>query len=74
MTQKELLKMAIKLADKSSIVTPEERAKGLAMLEQALDNADDSPKWWVVLLKVLAYAIGLLLAGYGTTAAAMTLI
>ena len=28
----------------------------------------------VVVLKVLAYAIGLILAGYGTTAAAQTLI
>lgn len=37
--------------------------------------AKDNPStpWWVVVLKVLAYAIGLILAGYGTTAAAATL-
>lgn len=29
--------------------------------------------WWVVVLKVLAYAIGLILAGVGTTATAATL-
>lgn len=74
MTQKELLKLAVKLADKSNIVTPEERAAGLATLEQALANVADEPKWWVVLLKILAYAIGLLLAGYGTTAAAQSII
>lgn len=74
MTQKELLKLALKLADKSKIVSPEERAAGLATLEQALANIDDAPKWWVVLLKILAYAIGLILAGYGTTAAAQTII
>lgn len=32
------------------------------------------PKWLVILLKAIAYAIGLILAGYGTTAAAQTLI
>lgn len=30
--------------------------------------------WWVILLKVIAYAIGLIVAGYSTTAAAMTLL
>ena len=32
---------------------------------------DDKPTpWWVVLLKVIAYAIGLILAGIGTPDAA----
>lgn len=35
-------------------------------------NTDKTP-WWVILLKVLAYAIGLLLAGYGTVAASVSL-
>lgn len=35
-------------------------------------NENGSP-WWVIVLKVLAYAIGLVLGGYGTTAAAATL-
>lgn len=34
---------------------------------------DGREKWWVVVLKVLLYAIGLILAGYGTPAAAATL-
>lgn len=38
--------------------------------------ADDVPaeKWWVIALKVLAYLIGLLLAGVGTAEAATTLL
>lgn len=35
-------------------------------------NEEKTP-WWVIALKVLAYAIGLILGGYGTTAAAATL-
>lgn len=34
--------------------------------------SEDNPNtpWWVVVLKVIAYAIGIILAGYGTAAAA----
>lgn len=34
--------------------------------------AEETPtnSWWIILLKVLAYLIGLLLAGYGTAQAA----
>lgn len=40
----------------------------------ALKSASkDAPKWWVIVLKTLAYLIGLLLAGYGTEAAAATI-
>ena len=37
--------------------------------------ADDVPteKWWIIALKVLAYLIGLILAGVGTTEAATIL-
>lgn len=73
MQNKQLLALAAKMANKDAIVTDEERKQALSAIEKALQE-DDSPKWWVVLLKVLAYAIGLILAGYGTTAAAMTLI
>ena len=33
-----------------------------------------STPWWVIVLKTLAYLIGLSLAGYGTTAAAQTML
>lgn len=40
------------------------------------DIAEEVPaeKWWVIALKVLAYLIGLLLAGVGTAEAATTLL
>lgn len=48
------------------------------VIEQ-LTNSDDkkvsvADPWWVILVKVIVYAAGLLLAGYGTTAAASTMI
>lgn len=35
-------------------------------------NENGDP-WWVIVVKVLVYAAGLFLAGYGTTSAAMTI-
>lgn len=43
--------------------------EAFAALESELKN---STPWWVIVLKTLAYLIGLLLAGYGTSAAAQT--
>lgn len=34
---------------------------------------EKNSSWWVIVLKVVAYALGLILAGYGTTAAAQAL-
>lgn len=73
MTTKQLLQLAAKAADPASIMTSEERANALDTIRKASEEGNGTP-WWVVLLKVLAYAIGLLLAGYGTTAAAQSLI
>ena len=42
---------------------------------EALESASKpATPWWVIALKTLAYLIGLLLAGYGTSAAAQTLL
>lgn len=68
-TIKSLLERAIRAADEKTIMSPAERAETLKDLRSAID---EQPKWWIVLLKVLAYAIGLLLAGYGTTACALS--
>lgn len=43
-----------------------------AIVDRMLANSDELPHWVVVLLKVIAYAIGIVLAGYGTSAAAQT--
>lgn len=68
-TIKTLLERAIRAADEKTIMSPTERAETLKDLQNAID---EQPKWWIVLLKVLAYAIGLILAGYGTTACAIS--
>lgn len=54
--------------------------KDASVSQEVINNityrlAKDNPTspWWVLLLKVLAYAIGLILAGVGTTATAATL-
>lgn len=73
MRTRALLELAAKVANPESVMTKEEREQALATINAAIDESSGSP-WWVILLKVLAYAIGLLLAGYGTTAAAQTII
>lgn len=68
-TLRQLLRRALRAADSTSVMTTAEREQTLKDIQEAVE---ESPKWWVVLLKVLAYAIGLILAGYGTTAVALT--
>lgn len=63
----------MRLADKSVVSSEEERREVIDELNSALQD-EDTPKWWVVVLKVLAYAIGLILAGYGTSLAVTMLI
>lgn len=52
--------------------TMQDQQRTLADINSALEEESDN-QWWVIALKILAYAIGLILAGYGTTAAAATL-
>ena len=68
-TLRQLLRRALIAADSTRIMSTAEREQTLKDIQEAVE---DTPKWWVVLLKVLAYAIGLILAGYGTTAVALT--
>lgn len=44
------------------------------ILTSLVDGAKTADPWWVIVLKTLAYLIGLLLAGIGTSAAAQTLL
>lgn len=68
---KSLIKKANTLLDSPSEAKSEDLKVTLSEIINVLDKEDKSP-WWVIVLKILAYAIGLILAGYGTTAAAMT--
>lgn len=44
------------------------------ILTSLVDGVKTAEPWWVIVLKTLAYLIGLLLAGIGTSAAAQTLL
>lgn len=52
------------------------RFSGSELASVVDDIAEEVPseQWWVIVLKVLAYLIGLLLAGVGTAEAATTLL
>ena len=65
----ERAKVAVQNRDK---ISAQEAKEILDDLNDILASGGGS-KWWVIVLKVLAYAIGLILAGFGTTAAAATL-
>ena len=45
------------------------QAKIETIVEKVAEENPGTP-WWVIVLKVIAYAIGIILAGYGTAAAA----
>lgn len=46
----------------------------LASIVESIGDDVPTEKWWVIVLKVLAYLIGLLLAGVGTAEAATMLL
>lgn len=68
-----LIQQAQKAVSNPDTFTKEEKAALLENLNTITEKEGDKQPWWVVVLKILAYAIGLLLAGYGTTAAAATI-
>lgn len=43
------------------------------IMSRANSLSEPMPHWLIVTLKIIAYALGLVLAGYGTTASATTL-
>lgn len=53
-----------------SEITGKEFSSIMSRVEQ---TSTELPHWVVILLKVIAYAIGIILAGYGTAASAQTL-
>ena len=69
---KKVTKQLIK--DAQNVLDSQDRVGAVSVLERlvlALSEDEDPPKkWWVILLKTLAYLIGLLLAGIGTAEAA----
>ena len=69
---KTILEKAKDAVAKRDEMTPEAATDIVEEINDILDHAKGTP-WWVIALKAIAYIIGLILAGYGTTAAAQTL-
>lgn len=69
-TLKITIQQAQNALENSASLTQREVSDILDSLQQV--SSQVSP-WWVLVLKVLMYALGLILAGYGTTAAACNL-
>lgn len=67
-----ILEKAKKAVANRDEMTPEAATDIVEEINDILDHAKGTP-WWVIVLKAIAYIIGLVLAGYGTTAAAQTL-
>lgn len=67
--QKEILILAAQLL-KSETATPQAKKDAAASLEKL---QDELPSWLTIVLKTIAYLIGLLLAGAATSCAAQSL-
>lgn len=69
---KKVTKQLVK--DAQNVLDTQDRVGAVSVLERLVlalaEDEDPSKKWWVILLKTLAYLIGLLLAGIGTAEAA----
>lgn len=66
------------IQDAKNVLDTNDRVSAPKVLQNLVDALQEEPdpnkKWWVIVLKVLAYLIGLLLAGVGTANAATLLI
>lgn len=67
MTNKSKILKAVKTQLMADTTLPQ--AKIETIVEKVAEDNPGTP-WWVIVLKVIAYAIGIILAGYGTAAAA----
>lgn len=74
MTQKQLDKLVAEVADRLSATSLDPARqlteKQIQRVAETIADSKPADPWWVVALKVLAYLIGLLLAGVGTAEAA----
>ncbi len=67
-------KMVLNALQKNETLSRQYSNATLSAIVDEIANDVPSEKWWVIALKVLAYLIGLLLAGVGTAEAATTLL
>ena len=69
MTNKKKILQAVKNQLQTDTQLPQAEIE--TIVEKVAEENPDTP-WWVIVLKVIAYAIGIILAGYGTAAACTT--
>lgn len=67
MSQKQKILQSVKSNLTTKTTLPQSQIE--TIVDQVSEENPNTP-WWVVVLKVIAYAIGIILAGYGTAAAA----
>lgn len=67
MSKKQKILQSVKSQLLTQTSIPETKIESI--VDKVSDENPDTP-WWVVVLKVIAYAIGIILAGYGTASAA----
>lgn len=67
MSQKQKILQSVKTHLKAETSIPEVQIESLV---DSISDENPNTPWWVIVLKVVAYAIGIILAGYGTASAA----
>lgn len=67
MSKKQKILQSVKSQLLTQTSIPENKIESI--VDSVSAENPDTP-WWVVVLKVIAYAIGIILAGYGTASAA----
>lgn len=67
MSQKQKILQSVKSNLTTKTTLPQSQIE--TIVDQVAEENPGTP-WWVIVLKVVAYAIGIILAGYGTASAA----
>lgn len=67
MSQKQKILQSVKSNLTTKTTLPQSQIEKI--VDQVAEENPGTP-WWVIALKVIAYAIGIILAGYGTASAA----
>lgn len=67
MSQKQKILQSVKANLTTKTTLPQSKIESI--VDQVAEENPGTP-WWVIVLKVIAYAIGIILAGYGTASAA----
>lgn len=71
---KKTKQLVLNALQKNEAMTSKFSSSELASIVESIGDDVPCEKWWVIVLKVLAYLIGLLLAGVGTAEAATKLL